>query len=272
MRTLDRRYNRMSTLKSGRLFRGMLRKLGVDRKAAIRKDDVFLVSYPRSGNTWVRFLLANVIKHDTGQPVDFYSVHSVIPDSEIPEHRKLIDALASPRIIKSHSAYDPRFPRIIYLVRDGRDAMISYYNYQTARGRFDGSFKHFLLSSRIPYGHWEDHVQSWLNAQGQTELLLVRFEDLLQDTQYELERMVQFIGISATPDTLNYAVQTSTFDQMRKLEETRGRPYGRKTQRFVRRGTAGHGKGEFDEECKAIFKARTNNLLCELGYVSSGDW
>jgi len=40
----------------------------------------------------------------------------------------------------------------------------------------------------------------------------------------------------------------------------------------VRKGTAGHGKGEFDEECKAIFKSRADTLLRELGYVGSADW
>jgi estrone sulfotransferase len=262
----------MSIRDPGSVFRSIRRKITAIRQAEIHQDDVFLVSYPRSGNTWVRFLLANVIRHDTAQPIDFHSVHSVIPDSEIPEHRKLIEALSDPRIIKSHSTYDPRFPRVIYLLRDGRDVMISYYNYQTKQGRFEGSLRDFLLSSRIPYGYWEEHVQSWLDARIRTEMLTVRFEDLLQDTRRELERMVRFIGISTSPVTLEHAVRASSFDQMRRLEEARGRPYGGSAHRFVRRGTAGRGESEFDEECKAIFKARANNLLCELGYVSSADW
>ena len=262
----------MTVRKLGRAIRYRLRNLASGRQAEIRESDVFLVSYPRSGNTWVRFLLANVIAHDTAQPIDFHSVHSVIPDFGIPEHRQLIEALADPRIIKSHSAHDRRFPRVIYLVRDGRDVMISYYDYQTKHRRFDGSFRDFLLSSQIPYGLWEDHVQSWLDARDATDLCIVRYEDLLRDAQRELERMIRFTGVSSTPDMLDQAVRASEFDQMRRLEETGGRPYGDSAHQFVRRGTAGQWNSEFDGECKAIFKSRANNLLRELGYVNSEDW
>jgi hypothetical protein len=115
-------------------------------------------------------------------------------------------------------------------------------------------------------------VQSWLESRDGTDLWAVRYEDLLQDTQRELERMVRFVGLSSTPDTLDHAVRASGFDQMRKLEETQGRPYGDSAHQFVRRGTAGQWKSQFDEECKAIFKSRANDLLREIGYVNTADW
>lgn len=262
----------MTVRKLGRAIRAGLRNLTAGRRVEIRESDVFLVSYPRSGNTWVRFLLANVIERDTEQPIDFHSVHSVIPDYGIQDHYQFIEALADPRIMKSHSAFDSRFHRVIYLVRDGRDVMVSYYDYETKHRRFDGSFQDFMLASQLPYGRWADHVQSWLNVRERTDLLVVRYEDLLQDTGPELERMTRFVGISSTPDTLERAVRLSVFDQMQKLEETRGRPYGDTAYRFVRRGTAGQWDNEFDEEARAIFKSQANSQLLELGYVDSADW
>ena len=262
----------MTVQKLGRAARSKLHDLIKGRRVEIRESDVFLVSYPRSGNTWVRFLLANVVESDAVQPIDFHSVHSVIPDHGIREHRQLTEALADPRIIKSHSAFEHRFQRVIYLVRDGRDVMVSYYDYETKHQRFDGSFRDFLLSSQLPYGLWADHVQSWLNAREGIDLLVVRYEDLLQDAQHELERMTRFVGIDSTPDTLERAVRLSAFDQMQKIEQTRGRPYGDKTYQFVRRGTTGQWSSAFDEESKAVFKSHANSLLLELGYVGSEGW
>lgn len=262
----------MTIRKLGRTLRSELRNLTEGHRVGIREGDVFLVSYPRSGNTWVRFLLANVIERDTEQLIDFHSVHSVIPDYGIREHRQFIEALADPRILKSHSAFDRRFRRVIYLVRDGRDVMVSYYDYETKHRRFNGSFQEFLLSSQLPYGSWADHVQSWLNAREATDLLVVRYEDLLQDAQPELARMVRFAGIGSTPERIERAVRLSAFDQMQKLEETRGRPYGDTGYKFVRRGTAGQWDSAFDETAKTIFKSQANSLLLQLGYADSTDW
>lgn len=262
----------MTILRLGRSVGSKLRNLSEGRQVEIQERDVFLVSYPRSGNTWVRFLLANVIAHETEQPIDFHSVHSLIPDYSMREHREYIRALPPPRVMKSHSPFDRRFQRVIYLVRDGRDVMVSYYDYETKHRRFSGSFKDFLLSPRLPYGLWADHVQSWCDAREGRDLLFVRYEDLLQDTQPELDRMARFAGLSCAPDIVDRAVRLSAFDQMQKLEETRGRPYGDTSYRFVRRGTAGQWHSKFDEGSKAVFKSQANSLLLELGYVDSPDW
>ena len=39
----------------------LFRKLRVERDITIFPDDVFLTSYPRSGNTWTRFLVGNLV-------------------------------------------------------------------------------------------------------------------------------------------------------------------------------------------------------------------
>src|SRR5271154_483438 len=83
-----------------------------DGRFAILPDDVFLVSYPKSGNTWIRFLLANLIFPE--QPATFANIHRLVPDPTDSAKRDF-DRLPRPRIIKSHDCYDPRYPRVIYV-------------------------------------------------------------------------------------------------------------------------------------------------------------
>jgi hypothetical protein len=67
-------------------------------------DDVFLVSYPRSGNTWTRFLIGNLIDQD--EPVTFAYIESRIPEIYFnPDHR--MRRLPRPRILKSHECFQP---------------------------------------------------------------------------------------------------------------------------------------------------------------------
>ena len=75
---------------------------------SIKKDDTFVVSYPKSGNTWVRFLLANALYPDA--KVDFHTIHELIPEVGNEETRR--SGLPRPRLFKSHAPYQPAYPRV----------------------------------------------------------------------------------------------------------------------------------------------------------------
>ena len=69
-------------------------------------DDTFIVSYPKSRNTWVRFLLANALYPNTD--VDFHTIHELIP--EVGEEGKRRSELPLPRLLKSHAPYQAAYP------------------------------------------------------------------------------------------------------------------------------------------------------------------
>ena len=69
------------------------------RLLAVYPDDTFIVSYPRSGNTWTRFLVANLLRPK--QAVSFANIERLVPDCEASSSRYL-RGIARPRVIKSH--------------------------------------------------------------------------------------------------------------------------------------------------------------------------
>ena len=76
--------------------------LGTDRAErdfAVYPDDTFVVSYPRSGNTWTRFLIANLVYPEKN--VGFTNIEKLIPDTSSQSNRTL-KSTPRPRIIKSH--------------------------------------------------------------------------------------------------------------------------------------------------------------------------
>src|SRR6476646_4264045 len=98
-----------------------------DRNVAVYADDTFVVSYPRSGNTWTRFLIANLLHPDLN--VSFTNIEKLIPDTSSQSNRAL-KRTPRPRIIKTHEYFDHRYPKVIYIVRDPRDVVLSYYDFQ----------------------------------------------------------------------------------------------------------------------------------------------
>ena len=227
-------------------------------------DDVFFVSYPRSGSTWLRFLLANLVKVGD-EAIDFHNVARFIP-----EVADLASGgpYASPRIIRTHAPYQKRYPRTIYLVRDGRDVYLSYYHHQGHKMAEDTTLAAFLASDDHWPGRWSDHVAGWLDAGlDQQRLLLVRYEDLRQDTAGELRRMADFAGLAVSDEGIAGAVAESAFDRMRRMENSSGHPRaGKYSGQFVRQGKSGGWRDAYTAEDLAIFNAKDGPVLARLGY------
>lgn len=110
-----------------RAVKSVLGTVPARRNVSVRKDDVFIVSYPKSGNTWTRFLIANIIS-EPGLEVDFKNIDFLVPDIYQASNNQLAK-MDSPRYLKSHEYFDPRYKKVIYIVRDPRDVLVSYYYY-----------------------------------------------------------------------------------------------------------------------------------------------
>src|SRR5208337_4637736 len=80
-------------------------------------DDAFLIAYPKSGNTWTRFLVGNLIYSDG--PVHFLNIPELIPHIDVMP-KLFFRKMQRPRVINCHEAYHPHWKRVIYVVRDPR--------------------------------------------------------------------------------------------------------------------------------------------------------
>src|SRR5712692_3788671 len=145
--------------------------LGTDiagRNLAVRPDDTFIVSYPKSGNTWTRFLVANLVHPET--PATFGNIEDLIPDSMAVSKRRMT-RMPGPRIIKSHDYFNPSWPRVIYIVRDPRDVALSQFHFHRKRKMIGDDYQpekfvtRFIAGETVwpfTYGTWGDNVGSWL--------------------------------------------------------------------------------------------------------------
>jgi hypothetical protein len=254
--------------------------LGTDvagRGLAVYSDDTFIVSYPRSGNTWTRFLVANLVY--AGQPVTFANIERLIPDCEAQSNRYL-KRVARPRIIKSHEYFDPRYKTVIYIVRDPRDVALSYYNFSRKYrqiedsyplDRYIGDFVAGRLTS-ADWGTWGENVGTWVAARkGRPTFLLLRYEDLIADTPTELAKVARFFGVGASPGELRRAIENSSADHLRELEKKEGGEWiTTKNKRsdipFIGSAVAGKWKSVLPDAAVEEIESAWGNLMAQLGY------
>jgi hypothetical protein len=192
-------------------------------------DDTFVVSYPESGNTWSRFLIANLLQSDP--PWTRLDMERLIP-SVNNQTRGFFKRMPRPRVIGDHGSFNPQYKNVIYIVRDPRDVAIADYNSFVLksgivkRGTGDDSYpitkyvNEFVRGARPGVGSWGENVASWLATRGNSpRFLLLRYEDMVSETARELGKVASFLGMQVSADRLAEAVSRSSADNMRKLEK-----------------------------------------------------
>jgi hypothetical protein len=241
-------------------------------------DDVWIVSYPKSGNTWTRFLIANLIAG--GESVDWSNIERRVPDIYYNRDPQLL-SLPRPRYFKSHEAFRPDYRRVVFIVRDPRDVAVSYYHFVRktktlpADATFDDFMAKFMHGQIDPYGNWGENVGSWLGARrGSAGFLVVRYEDLLENAAAELGRIADMLGLAADERLLRHAVENSRADRMRELEQAqRGEHKLLKTSRadipFVRAAKSGQWRTELPPEAVQQIETAWGPAMHELGYIEA---
>jgi glycosyltransferase involved in cell wall biosynthesis len=239
-------------------------------------DDILLASYPKSGNNWTRFLIANVVFPD--KKVGFDNIDKLVFDPSVTVQRDFVRA-RRPRVIRTHGPFDPQFRRVIYIVRDPRDVAISQYHYLRKLRRIEDDYPierfmdSFLAGDlKRKIGSWGENAGSWLAARHRHPgFLLLRYEDLLADTARELTRVAKFVGFSSDPELIARAVERSSARKMREKEKKAGQQSKlmkdtRQDLPYVRAAKSGGWRKDLPETQVARIESAWGDIMVCLGY------
>jgi hypothetical protein len=235
--------------------------------------DVLLASYPRSGNTWLRFQLVEIL---AGRSAEFDNVNRLIPEMGI--HGKTPAFLpGGGRLIKTHEPYRPAYKRCVYVFRDVRDVLLSQYSRERELGLvhmdLDTYLPLFLQGRASGFGAWHKHVTSWLDSPlgPRGDMLVIRFENLRSNTEDTLAEIVDFFGMPVDRNLIRAAIANNTLDRMREKEKRSLNLPKSATEegRFVRKGSIGGWRARLTEPQIALIDQYAGSVLARLGYPTS---
>lgn len=228
----------------------------------IQPDDIIGVGFPKSGNTWFQNLIAGIVYGIDVRFLPQAVIGDLVPGMGQAYYRRY----TTPSYFKSHDLPKPEFRRVIYLLRDGRDAMVSYYFYRKALGDKRSWLE--MVEKGTAFKRWHEHVQEWLKNPYDAEMMILRYEDLLTKPLSEMQRFCQFAKIERTDTHLEWAIQNAKFDAMQQRETSFGMPGDfPKDKRFVRRGVSGSYKDEMPQEALELFMKLSEETLRRTSYL-----
>lgn len=239
------------------------------RHRGFRPTDIFLGSYPRSGSTWSRFILYELL---TGREAGFDAVNASLRGVHRLD-RGIPTLPGEGRVLGSHEPYRREYKKAIFLVRDARDVALSEFAYVRAQKFFHGDFDEFLLGflgqgSRVNgFGPWQKHAESWLNSPiaGTSNLLVVKYEDLRQNSEEWFGRIAEFLGVPVSRETVRRALENNSLNRM-KEKEREAPQLPTKKDSFVRSGSVQGWKGKLTPSQIELVERYAGASLERLGY------
>ncbi|XP_015239936.1 PREDICTED: sulfotransferase family cytosolic 2B member 1-like [Cyprinodon variegatus] len=274
----------VSEIFHGILFPGHLHtqdSLQLALKFQFQDTDVLIVSYPKSGTTWMQEMLTLIFSR--GDP----HLSQTIPNwTRAPwlEHYYCADLLktstAAPRVLTTHLPYHLLGPtlqdskaKIIYVSRNPKDVLVSFYHFHKMANFLPdvGSFPEFLnqfLDGALHFGSWFDHIEGWTSQAAALNLLHITYEEMSLDLQGTIKRLSSFLQCPLLEEELNDCVRHCSFGCMKDnkminytlipdeiLDHSKGC--------FMRKGEIGDWKNMLTEEQNqyfdSVFKSKMQN-------------
>ncbi|XP_078113426.1 sulfotransferase family 5A, member 1 [Sander vitreus] len=275
----------------GILFPGHLHtqdSLQLALKFPFQDTDIVIVSYPKSGTTWMQEIVSLISSR--GDP----QVSQTVPNwTRAPwlEHHYFAVVLeaspTTPRVITSHLPHHLLGPtlqgskaKVIYVSRNPKDVAVSFYHFHKIANFLPeaGSFPEFLnrfLEGTLHYGSWFDHIKGWTSQTAtMNNLLHVTYEEMSLDLHGVIKRVISHLHSPLLEDEINNCVKHCCFSSMKDnkmanytlvpvdiMDHSKGS--------FMRKGKIGDWKNMFTEELNQYFKNIFESKMedCALEFV-----
>lgn len=223
---------------------------------------VWLASYPRAGNTFLRIILNSLFHVKTA------SVYSGPLEGIMPEYNQLVGYVRPEGSLQSLQASEATYfikthelpstsdnSTAIYIVRDGRDTLVSYAHFALTFEPEHYSNRTFqetlrmLIESKQHFGGWSKHVESWKKRDGST--VIIRYEDLINDPVGLVIKACKRVKLALPP-------LSGTLPDFESLKAT--------IPSFFRKGKSGNWKLEMSAELEELFWSIHGTTMLQMGY------
>ncbi|XP_034659949.1 luciferin sulfotransferase [Drosophila subobscura] len=253
------------------------------RSLPVYEDDVWMVSYPRTGSTWAQemvWLLGHELDYVAAEQdirmrspllelsALFSTDHHEMVAQAFGNTVELVRNLPRPRYARSHLSwqllpeqFDEVKPRIVYTARNPKDLCVSYFHYCKLLHGISGDFEQFVelfLGGHTPMGSYWKHVLPFWKRSNDENVLFIKYEDMITDLPAVVRRCGRFLN---APHLLNESsmkriCEHLTFDKMRQNKAVNlEKVLPGAASKFIRNGKIGDWRNHMSDAMSERFDA-----------------
>ncbi|XP_023164036.1 estrogen sulfotransferase [Drosophila hydei] len=269
------------------------------RDLPIYKDDVWMVSYPRTGSTWAQemiWLLGHQLDYEAAKQdlrmraplielsALFSTDHHQWVSDAFGNTVELVKNLPRPRYARSHlswqllpSQLDTIKPKIVYTARNPKDLCVSYYHYCKLLHGINGDFEQFVelfLGGHTPMGSYWKHVLPFWKRSFDDNVLFIKYEDMVRDLPAVIKRCAQFLNVSEllSDDNMKRICQHLQFDSMQSNGAINMETLiPQRETKFIRKGKVGDWRNHMTDEISERFDSWSEQHLRGSGLTFDYD-
>uniref|UniRef100_A0A4W3ITT4 Sulfotransferase n=1 Tax=Callorhinchus milii TaxID=7868 RepID=A0A4W3ITT4_CALMI len=193
----------------------------------VLQDDVFIITYPKSGTTWMQQVASLILGNNDIDSVKNKSVYERAPWVEDCLFQRRLDSQTEPQLLTTHLNYQMspnalkhNVGKVIYVARNPKDVIVSsyYFHIYSQFLKTPENFEQFLkqfVEGNVFYGSWFDHIRDWYSNKEEISMLFVTYEEIHRDIRAGIEKIRKFLGKELDGKIIDTIIKYSKFENMR---------------------------------------------------------
>ncbi|XP_041510307.1 amine sulfotransferase-like [Microtus oregoni] len=249
----------------------------------IRDDDVFIVTYPKSGTAWTQQILSLIYFEGHRNNTENIQIIDRVPSFEYNIHNVDFAKMPSPRIFCSHLPYylvpkdfKNKKVKILYIYRNPKDVLTSYFHFSNWIVIFEASntietFMQTFLHGKVVGSNWFDHIRGWYGHRHDFNIMFLSYEDMKKDLRGSVLKICSFLEKELSKEDVDAVVRQATFQNMKSepranYDDIIKKEIGTRNDQgtFLRKGTIGDWKHHLtvdqNERFDRIFNRNMKNI------------
>lgn len=265
----------------------------------VRQDDIWVVSYPKSGSTWTQemlWLICNNLNYETAKSIklpiryQFLETDGVMSLKDNDTLKQLSEML-SPRFIKSHLPVSllpeqiwTAQPKMLYVHRNPKAVTVSFYHHMATLRGYRGTMADFVRSTVRDlqwFAPYHQHVIEYNELAYLDNVLIITYEEMKKNLRSVVEKVCTFVGKEYNDDQIKKLLDHLSFESMRNntavnnqqyiekvlAENDRSHELGDPNRRFIRKGKVDGWKEELSQEMADDIDAWTKRKVTSANHL-----
>ncbi|XP_069843070.1 amine sulfotransferase-like isoform X2 [Dipodomys merriami] len=193
----------------------------------IRDDDVFVITYPKSGTIWSQQILSLIFHEGHRNGTENIETLDRVPYLEYNIRKLDYAKRSSPRLFCTHIPYylaprglKSKKNKMLYIYRNPKDVLVSFFHFSKWNVKLEAAdtveeYMKTFLDGKVVGSRWFDHIRGWYEHRHDFNILFLSYEEMKKDLRSSVMKISKFFEKKLSEEDIDAVVRQATFQKMK---------------------------------------------------------